>query len=214
MAGTEPRKKPHPILITKKEAATLQQRIEILDWHNANGQNQSKTARHFDSIYPTLKIKQPLVSAWVKDEAKWRGEWESSRVGARTARRMAQTQHPDVTEMLETWVTIALEDGVVLTGEVLRQKWVKFAELCGVPTDEYLTLSEGWLTRFKERMSLKERKRHGEAASVDRQTAEKERQRIQALIKDSQYELKDIFNMDETGLFYAYANCFTIFELG
>ncbi|KIK77843.1 hypothetical protein PAXRUDRAFT_42126, partial [Paxillus rubicundulus Ve08.2h10] len=46
----------------KKENATLKQRIEILDWHNANGRVQKKTASHFHAIYPSLKIKQPLVS--------------------------------------------------------------------------------------------------------------------------------------------------------
>ena len=53
-------------------------RIEILDWHNKNGRNQSKTARHFNPIYPNLKIKQPLVSTWVNDEAKWREQWEQT----------------------------------------------------------------------------------------------------------------------------------------
>ena len=38
----------------KKENATLAQRIEILDWHNANGLNQTKTARFFDQKYPNL----------------------------------------------------------------------------------------------------------------------------------------------------------------
>ena len=67
-------KGPAPVF-TKKENATLAQRIEILDWHHANGKNQSKMAKHFDAIYPNLKIKQPLVSAWVKGEEKWREEW-------------------------------------------------------------------------------------------------------------------------------------------
>jgi hypothetical protein len=42
-----------------------------LDWYHANGKNQSVTAKHFDVKYLNLKIKQPLVSAWVEAEAKW-----------------------------------------------------------------------------------------------------------------------------------------------
>jgi len=49
----------------------LAQRIEILDWYHTNGENQSKMARHFDAVYPNLRAKQPLVSAWVKEEEKW-----------------------------------------------------------------------------------------------------------------------------------------------
>jgi hypothetical protein len=197
-------KKSQPVF-TKKENATLEQRIQILDWYHANGQNQTKTAKHFDAIYPNLKIKQPLISAWVKDEKKWQAEWEASGRGKRTTKRPCQTQHPDVDEMLSLWVTKALEDGMNLTGEVLRQKWTKFADLSGIPMDERLQLSEGWLTRFKQRHGLKERKRHGEAASADLQTVEKERQRVQDIIGEGRYKLKDIFNMDETGLFYACA---------
>ena len=51
---------------------------------------------------------------------------------------------------------------------------------------------------------MKESKRHGEAASANAETVEKERERIQDLIAKYGYELRDIFNMDETGLFYAY----------
>jgi hypothetical protein len=56
----------------------LAQRIEILDWHHKNGQNQSKTAWHFNLIYPNLKIEQPLVLSWTKEEAKWCELWEQT----------------------------------------------------------------------------------------------------------------------------------------
>ncbi|PBL03189.1 hypothetical protein ARMGADRAFT_1069745 [Armillaria gallica] len=59
-----------PPVFMKKEVATLKQRIEVLDWYHWNGKNQSKTAKHFTVIYPNLKIKQPLVSAWIKDKQK------------------------------------------------------------------------------------------------------------------------------------------------
>jgi len=196
-------------VFTKKENATLEQRIEILDWYHKNGQNQSATARHFASHYPNLQIKQPLVSSWVKDEAKWRKLWEkTNHQSDRTAKRARQTEHPEVSEMMYLWVSKAMGDGILLTGEILRQKWNKFADLAGIPTDDRIKLSNGWLTRFKERNGLKEMKRHGEAASSDVDTVEKERKRVQNLIKESRYNLRDIYNMDETGLFYGCAPIF------
>lgn len=110
--------------------------------------------------------------------------------------------------MMDLWVSKAMNDDILLTGEVLRQKWVAFANLVGIPEDERLKLSDGWLTRFKERNGLKEMKRHGEAASSSAETVEREQKRIQELIKKCGYELQDIFNMDETGLFYGYAPVF------
>ena len=104
--------------------------------------------------------------------------------------------------MMDCWVSVAMGDGILLTGEVLRQKWNAFAELAGIPEDERLKLSNGWLARFKARYDLKEVRRHGEAASAKPETVEQERQRIQAIIKEGKYEQRDIYNMDETGLFW------------
>jgi hypothetical protein len=65
-------------VFTKKENATLTQQIEILDWHHEHGGKQTATAQHFAHIYPNLQIKQPLISCWVKDEARWRKQWEQT----------------------------------------------------------------------------------------------------------------------------------------
>ena len=187
----------------RKEIATNQQRIEVLDWYHANGKNQTLTARHFDPIYPNLHLKQPIISSWVKDEAKWRAAYEADGGVARLAKRVSTTLHPQVTEMLELWIEMACEDGLILTGEIIRQKWRSFADLAKIPPDERLVLSEGWLTRLKERIGLKEMKRHGNAASAHLNTVEKARQRIKTLIQQSGFTARNIFNMDETGLFYA-----------
>jgi hypothetical protein len=52
-------------------------------------------------------------------------------------------------------------------------------------------------------MAIKEYKSHGEAGSADPKVVEMERRHIQELIKEGGHNLRDIFNMDETGLFYA-----------
>lgn len=155
-------------------------------------------------IYPNLKIKQPLISSWVKIEEKWRAEFKShSLTFPHVAKRARQTEHPEVTEMLDLWITKVMGDGIALTGEVLRQKWTVFADMVGVPDDERLNLSEGWLTSFKARHGLKDLKCHGEAGSAVATDVERERKRIKEWIAASGYAPKDIFNMDETGLFYA-----------
>ncbi|KAI9428881.1 hypothetical protein H4582DRAFT_2114965 [Lactarius indigo] len=162
-----PKEKPVPAqaapVFMKKENATLAQRIEILNWYHKHKQGQTKTAEHFVGItYPNLQIKQPL-----------------------------QTEHPEVSEMLDLWVSKVMADGVLLTGEVLHQKW------------NMLKLSNGGLMRFKKRNGLKEWRCHGEAGSLTVETVEEERKWIQKIILEGGYELKDLYNMDKTGLFYA-----------
>jgi hypothetical protein len=177
--GKQPgKKKVVAPVFTKKENATLEQRIEILNWFHANGKNQSATARHFDPIYPNLCLKQPLISAWVASEAKWRADYESHGGAAQKVKRTRQTQHPEVSEMLDLWVEQALAKDLLLSGEVLRQKWTAFADLVGVPEDERLNLSNGWLARFKARNGMREFKRHGEATSADPEEIGKERERM------------------------------------
>ncbi|KAJ3984328.1 hypothetical protein F5890DRAFT_1592654, partial [Lentinula detonsa] len=127
-------KEPPKPVFTCKEVAKNWQRIEVLDWFHAHGENQSETARHFKPIYPNLRIKQPLVSNWKK----WRERFATEGGALVNAKQLRQTQHPEVTEMLELWVVKAMEDGIVLQGEVLRQKWAAFADLAGILEDERL----------------------------------------------------------------------------
>ena len=190
-------------MFTRKEIATDAQRLEILDWYHKNGKNQTRTAQHFNAIYPNLKLQQPTISAWLKNEQKWRER--AAHPGQSAAKRQLQTQHPEVAERMEIWLGRALAQGLLLTGDVLRQKWKSFAELAGIPASEQLSLSNGWLERFKKRHGLREFNRHGEAASADPEKIETERLRIQKLIQTHGYEPRDIYNMDETGLFYGYA---------
>ena len=93
-------------------------------------------------------------------------------------------------------------DNVLITGKVLHQKWKTFADLCNVPDDECLTLSKGWLTKLKLRNSLKEFKWHGKVAWASTETVGKEWEHLHELIIKSRYEHHDIFNGDESSLFY------------
>ena len=112
--------------------------------------------------------------------------------------------------MMYLWVSKAMGDGIPLTREILRQKWNSFTDMASIPEDERLKLSNGWLGCFKVRYGLREMRRHGEAASANADTVNAERQRIQELIKKHGYQLRDIYNMDETGLFYACADISTL----
>jgi hypothetical protein len=105
--------------------------------------------------------------------------------------------------MMDLWVTKACNEGIQLTGDVLREKWRDFEKLAGVPEDKRLKLSNGWLDSLKKRLGLKKWKRHGESGPANPEVVAQERERVCKLLQESGYERRDIFNMDETGLFYA-----------
>jgi hypothetical protein len=60
--------------------------------------------------------------------------------------------------------------------------------------------SNGWLDNFKKRHNLKQYNIHGEAGSAPIQDLASMREKLHQTLRD--YDPKDIFNCDETGLFW------------
>ena len=63
-----------------------------------------------------------------------------------------------------------------------------------------LSYSRGWLSNFKKRRGISLHQRHGESASADTEAAANGQIKLRKILKD--YSLNDVFNFDETGLFY------------
>ncbi|CAG8792483.1 16488_t:CDS:2, partial [Acaulospora morrowiae] len=63
-----------------------------------------------------------------------------------------------------------------------------------------ISFSYSWLTCFKEHHNIRLRRKHGEAGSVDQSTARMSLPGIQRIIQ--MYNLNNVFNFDETSLFY------------
>ncbi len=138
------------------------------------------------------------MSAWVKGEEKWQKQYAAS---GGSSKKDSAVKFPHVHSSLQLWVTKALEDNLCLNAEIIRQKWRSFTKLDGVPEEEWLLLSEGWLTSFKMSMGLKDFKRHGEAASVDPDAVAKEQEQVSKNFAN--YDPDDQWNGDDTRLFWA-----------
>lgn len=61
-------------------------------------------------------------------------------------------------------------------------------------------MSQGWLTQFKNCHNLNHIKKHGEAASVNPEDVGAEIICVRAITDE--YNPSNVYNMDETGLFY------------
>lgn len=64
------------------------------------------------------------------------------------------------------------------------------------------TASHGWFSRFKNRANLHNVKVVGEAASADEEAARTFPPKLAALIEEENYSPEQVFNVDETGLFW------------
>ncbi|GFY78459.1 jerky protein homolog-like [Trichonephila inaurata madagascariensis] len=60
----------------------------------------------------------------------------------------------------------------------------------------------GWFTKFKRKSGIKHVLMHGESASADKEAAEEYCLKFQEFIETEGYRPQQIFNCDETGLFW------------
>lgn len=87
---------------------------------------------------------------------------------------------------------------IPISGPLLREKALEFARALG--HDDFLA-SEGWLARFRERYGIRARLLCGESADAPAEKADEWRVTV---IKNiiAEYDPEDVYNADETGLFY------------
>ena len=111
-----------------------------------------------------------------------------------------KVRFPKVEEVLEIWLDEVKDSGLVITGEAIKIKAQEFAQGLGIDENK-IKFSNGWLSRFKDRQNLKQVICHGEAASVSPADVALARAEAQEALKG--YAPCDIYNMDETGLFFS-----------
>ena len=79
---------------------------------------------------------------------------------------------------------------------------VKAKQLAEGANLEGFTGSSGWLQRFKNRYAIRSKGLHGEAADADAHGVQLSQRSLPALISDLDYSKEDVFNFDETGLYF------------
>ncbi|KAF0683777.1 Aste57867_24161 [Aphanomyces stellatus] len=107
---------------------------------------------------------------------------------------------PDIEQELSIWIERANSANCSLTGDIIMRKAQQLAKDKNLIT--LVKFSKGWLYRFQQRRGLQMFRLHGEAASIPQQVVDIGRTDL--LLQTSLYDRRDIYNMDETGIFY---NC-------
>jgi len=103
-----------------------------------------------------------------------------------------------VDEALAQWVEV-YQANINIRLEMIRQKAAQFLERLHPDAPKFEFLS-GWLAKFKQRHQIWSHRRFGESGASDTEIIEESLPRIHTIM--DQYALADIYNMDETRLFY------------
>jgi hypothetical protein len=106
--------------------------------------------------------------------------------------------YQDVDEALAQWVE-AYQVNINISREMIRQKAAQFLERLH-PKAPKFEFSSRWLAKFKQRHQIRSHRQFGESGVTDMEIIEESLPRIRTIL--DQYALADIYNMDETGLFY------------
>ena len=123
---------------------------------------------------------------------------ESSQKQLTNVKRERKGKDPEVDEALNQWFELVTSKGQRVSGPMLKEKAEELAHLLG--NSDFLA-TEGWISRWKVRHQIKAKKVHGEKASADSVNAKHWLETVlPELMKD--YESQDVFNADETALFY------------
>jgi DDE superfamily endonuclease/Tc5 transposase DNA-binding domain len=117
--------------------------------------------------------------------------------------RDQQSDWPDLEAALFQWQQYTQRRGGITSGDILKAKaaeiWQRLPQYHGKTEPKW---SNGWLEKFKRRHKIKEYVHHGEAGSapIDSPEIVAKMENIRNIC--AQYHPRDIFNMDETGLYW------------
>ncbi|CAB4440967.1 unnamed protein product [Rhizophagus irregularis] len=100
------------------------------------------------------------------------------------------------------WVENVTAGGVVLTDLLIKEKARIFASALNIQENEF-AFSNGWLQKFKKRNNICKFRIHGESGSAPLASLPEERVKLQQIL--SRFTLDQIYNIDETGLYYRMA---------
>ncbi|XP_067942227.1 tigger transposable element-derived protein 6-like isoform X2 [Watersipora subatra] len=152
-----------------------------------------EAGQKLSAISKRENLPKSTVSTWIKQKDRIRSlcDQSSSRLRDRS------TSHDDLDGVLWSWFRQVRSEGVPIDGPILLEKANKFLQDLGKDT----TVSRGWIDRWKKRHSIGCQIVVGESAAVNVGEVENWKEEVPTSLLQT-YTCDDIFNMNETGLFY------------
>ena len=173
----------------KLEQKTLEEKYAVITEVEKGQKTKTEIAKMFN-------IPKNTLTGWVKKAESIKEGY--AKFGPK--RRVMRTgQFDELESPMLKWFTSMRDRNIPLSGPLLLEKAKSFAEQLGITEFKQST---GWLDRFKERHDITFKAVCGEATSVDTALADMTEwtRRLSTILKT--YSPNDIYNADETGLFF------------
>ena len=170
---------------------------EICEYIQVNpNMKQVDIALYFNTKYSGYNIdRSTIAKIWQN-----RSKWLAVLLNTQTAYTFRQRSvlFPEFDKAMQLWTSQAVAAGIPLSDMMLQEKGLEFAE--SLKIEDKIKCANGWVHKFKKRNGLHKVHFSGEANSAPLATLSEERLRLQELL--SNYNKEDIYNADETGLFF------------
>jgi hypothetical protein len=172
----------------KRKVISIQVKKEMLKRVN-NGEQASKLASLFG-------VNRSVLSRMIKNK-------DRISVADDSKSTVKGTSAPEFEKALALWLQQMRSHKIPVSQEMLQEKARKLstAMVNTIPSLKNFKGSRGWVKNFLHRNpTIKQVTLHGEGGSANQKSIEEGRIFLQAQL--AKWSMKDVFNMDETALFY------------
>lgn len=179
-----------PSNIPKYKTLSIEEKMAVLLEVRKGVKSKSSIAKDFNIPASTL-------STFIKNEKKIEDEFTCLKKKAKKQTKVRKSKYPEVEKCLIKWFTQEREKKIPLSGPILRSKAIEFADLLNIDNFE---ATNGWFDGFKGRHGIVFKNVCGESGAVNVNEVSDWKKLLAEMI--GEVNPKDIFNVDEAGLFY------------
>ncbi|XP_025205101.1 tigger transposable element-derived protein 6-like [Metopolophium dirhodum] len=172
-----------------RTALTLSDKVKLIELKETQKLSTKELITRFKcgktQVYDAIKNKEKIMDDWVNSK------------NSGKSKRVKNPLFEQIDQKLYEWFNSVRSKNLPISGPILQTEAMKLAEKMNVND---FKASNGWLEKFKKRHDIVWKQVSGEANDVNQETVEEWKQKISRLIAG--YEAKDVYNADETGLFF------------
>jgi len=181
---------------SKRKNLTLQDKIRVIEMRE-KGYSLNRVANEFSigksTVFDIVKQKHKL-----KDFIA-----ERQREDCSSRKKMRKSDDNSLDKAVYLWFIQERSKGTPISGPLIMEKARMLHKAIHPDAiEDVFKASEGWLHRFKQRHGIRELRLQGESLSADIPSIEPYKEKTRDYIEEHQLSLNQIFNADETGLYW------------
>lgn len=184
----------HGKKLRKRHVLSIKEKLDIIKKHG-QGASATNLAKFYDigiqTVRDIVKSKEKLESFVARAD---------SFTETNTRKSLKGSMYKDLDSAMVKWFLQKRAEGVPVSGPMCTQQAQFFCDKLHI--EEKFCASSGWLHRFKKRHGIRELSIQGEKLSADEVAIVEFCYDLECLIKEHDLKLDQIYNADETGLYW------------